>query len=194
MFYLTLDILGTIAFALSGISEAARKRYDVLGCLVCGYLVAVGGGTLRDVLLGREVFWLGDPLYLVLTGLTLMVFVGARPSMDALFVRRATVIADTLGLAAFTLTGAHVAGDYEPWVAVIMGTLTGCAGSVIRDVLLAEEPRLLKTDFYASASIIGAAVFCALQPNWYAYPTAFVIIIVLRLLAIRRGWRLPQIR
>jgi uncharacterized membrane protein YeiH len=170
---------------------------DLLGVVVIAIVTALGGGTLRDLLLARHpVFWIADPTYVVVStvaaGLTLAWVRHRRPPDDAL------AIADALGLSLFTITGAQIAEGAAagPLVVVVMGAITGVAGGVIRDVLSAEVPLILrKGELYASAAIAGASLYLALAAAGVARPAAglagMATIAALRFAAILWGLSLP---
>ncbi|NLB68348.1 MAG: trimeric intracellular cation channel family protein [Lentisphaerae bacterium] len=155
-----IEGLGTFAFAISGVRLAASKKYDIFGALIVGFATAVGGGTLRDLLLGAPVFWLVAPRYLILTFVAMLFYIFFRRSV----VRwgEAIMLFDTLGLAFFNMTGIKVALGLEAsmFAAIIMGTITGTAGGVIRDVLIQEPPLIFqKKEIYAVACLLGGAVY-----------------------------------
>lgn len=160
-----LELLGVGVFASSGALVAGRKRLDLLGVVVIAAVTAIGGGTVRDLLLDRHpVFWIADPihLYVILAsaGLTIVYTRRFRPP------ERLLLVADALGLALFTISGAQIAERAGlPGIAVVlMGTLTGSAGGVIRDVLTAEIPLILRRgQIYATAAIAGATLYLVLQ-------------------------------
>jgi uncharacterized membrane protein YeiH len=192
-----LQLLGVAVFATTGALAAGRKRMDVFGVLVIAIVTAIGGGTIRDVLLDRHpVFWIEDPLYLVASviaaALTLAYARMRRPPLNAL------AIADALGLALFTITGAQIAqrAMVDPIVIVLMGTMTGVAGGVIRDVLSAEVPLIFrKGELYATAAIAGASLYLVLEavglPRQVATLVGMGSIAGLRLAAILWGLHLP---
>ena len=194
-----LDLFGVAVFASSGALAAVRKRMDVFGALVVAAVTAVGGGTLRDLLLARHpTFWMADPAYLVVilvAALLTLVYVrfGRIP-------RHGIVIADAFGLALFTIGGAQVAERAQVWppVVVLMATMTGVAGGVLRDVLCAEVPLILRQgDIYATASIAGATCYLLAKgvglPVEAAALMGVVVVMLLRLAAILRGLHLPVI-
>lgn len=135
-----IEFLGTFAFAISGIRHAAAKHFDWFGGYVCGIAVAIGGGTIRDVMLGTTPFWMTNPFYMICTALALIFVVIFAKHMEGL--RNTWFVFDTLGLALFTIAGIQKSLVFgQPyWVAIIMGCITGSAGGVIRDVLLNNEP------------------------------------------------------
>ena len=152
-------------FAISGVLAAGRKRLDWLGVAVIAVVTAIGGGTLRDLLLDRNpIFWIADPSYLtvILTATAITLFYVRMRVPNP----RALLIADSLGLAFFTIGGVQIAqsAGLSGLLAILMGTITGVAGGVVRDVLCAEIPLiLLRGHLYASATIVGAALYLLLE-------------------------------
>jgi uncharacterized membrane protein YeiH len=160
-----LDLIGVAVFAISGALAAGRRGLDLLGVVVLGSVTAVGGGTIRDVLLSRHpIFWLADPAYLtviVVSALATVAYTRWRPPPSA-----ALLVADALGLALFSVVGAQVAeGAGLPAASgVLLGTVTGTAGGAVRDVLLAEVPLILRRgNLYASAAIAGTTTYFLLE-------------------------------
>jgi uncharacterized membrane protein YeiH len=194
-----LDLLGVAVFAISGALSAGRKGLDLFGVLIVAVVTAIGGGTIRDLLLDRHpIFWIADPTYLVVIGVAALlttVYVRLRPPPG-----NSLLVADALGLALFTIAGAHIAesAGLSAMIIVLMGTITGVAGGVLRDVLSAEVPLILRRDIYATAAIAGASVYLLVQEIGLVRPAAallgMAVIVVLRLLAILRGFRLPIFR
>lgn len=160
-----LELLGVAVFAVSGALVAGRKKLDLLGVVIIAAVTAIGGGTIRDLLLDRHpVFWIADPIYLyiiLLSAAVTIVYVRRfRPP------ERLLLAADALGLALFSISGAQIAerAGLQGIAVVLMGTLTGSAGGMIRDVLTAEIPMILRRgQIYATASIAGIIVYLALQ-------------------------------
>lgn len=186
-------------FAVSGALAASRKGLDLFGVLVFAAITAIGGGTLRDLLLDRHpIFWMLDPSYLGVTSaaaLLTVVYVRKRPAPG-----RALLVADALGLALFAISGARIAeaAGLSPIIVILLGTMTGVAGGVLRDVLSAQVPLILRRDIYATAAVAGISVYLLLQwlgvPRPGAAAVGMVLVVVLRLLAIVRGLGLPSIR
>lgn len=195
VFYL-LDLAGVAVFAASGVLAARDCELDLLGVVTVATLTAVGGGTLRDLLLSRHpIFWITDPMYLVVilaaTAVTVAyLHVNPAPGMSFLF-------ADALGLAFFALLGASFADEMgvSPIISIIMGTMTGVTGGMLRDVLTARVPVVMRKEIYATAAMAGIAVFLILQafgvPHMVAFWIGVVIVAALRMLAIRSGVHLP---
>lgn len=193
-----IEILGTLAFAISGIRHAAAKHLDWFGGFVCGFAVAIGGGTLRDVMLGLPPFWMTSPLYIICTiGAQIFVI-----SFSKLLKRldNAWFFFDTLGLASFTITGMQktIECGYPFWVAIIMGCITGAAGGVIRDVLLNKTPVVLRKEIYAMASIVGGLLYWLLTDMHVNVAitgaATFVFIVAIRILAVKYHISLPVLK
>jgi uncharacterized membrane protein YeiH len=193
------DLAGVAVFAVSGVLAARSKGLDLLGVVVIATITAIGGGTLRDLLLNRHpIFWITDSRYLVVILVSALLTIGyvrVRPAPV-----HALLVADALGLALFALSGAQVAeaAQCPPIIVVLMGTMTGVAGGVLRDVITAEVPLILRRDIYATAAIAGVVLYLLLQAlglqrSW-AFGTGMVVVVALRLLAIRWGLQLPIFR
>lgn len=192
-----IDLVGIAVFAISGALAAGRKSLDLLGVLVLATVTAVGGGTLRDLLLGRlPIFWLTDPSYLLVilvSALATVAWAGRWRVPET-----ALQVADALGLALFSVAGAQIAMSRGLPVAscVLLGTVTGAAGGMVRDILSAEVPLVLrKGNLYASAAIAGTLLYAALERAGVADPlpafAGMALIAALRLVAIWRGLTLP---
>ena len=193
-----IEFLGTFAFAISGIRHAAAKHFDWFGGFVCGVAVAIGGGTIRDVMLGVTPFWMTSPFYLICTALAqvfVIVFARSLKRLD-----NAWFVFDTLGLALFTIAGLQKTLDcgHAIWVAVIMGCITGSAGGVIRDILLNKEPLIFQKEIYAMASVAGGLLYWLLMVTGahpgFASLLTFLFICLVRLLAMRYHISLPKLR
>lgn len=193
-----IEILGTLAFAISGIRYAAAKHFDWFGGFVCGFAVAIGGGTLRDVMLGLPPFWMTSPLYIVCTIVAQIFVISFSRMLKRL--DNAWFFFDTLGLASFTITGIQktIECGYPFWVAIIMGCITGAAGGVIRDVLLNKTPVVLRKEIYAMASIVGGLLYWVLTDmnvNMAITGVAtFVFIVTIRVLAVKYHISLPVLK
>jgi uncharacterized membrane protein YeiH len=196
-----IDLIGVAVFAVSGALAAGRKHLDLLGVVVIAMVTAIGGGTTRDLLLDRPVFWTTQPRYLwVIVGAALFTVLWTRRLRPP---ERALGIADALGLALFSMSGAQIAEslDMPGIVCVIMGTITGVAGGMIRDVLTTEIPMVIRRgQIYATAAIAGITLYLALR-TWapgidvsHAAIAGMVLTAGLRILAITRGIELPVYR
>lgn len=187
-----LDIFGIIVFSLSGALMAGRYKLDPFGVVVLASVTAVGGGTIRDVILQTPVFWVVQPLYLyvILTTALLTILLVRQPK---LIPKRFLLIADALGLALFAVLGTQKSlalGSPLP-VAIVMGTITGVAGGMIRDVLCNVIPMILQKEIYALAAMLGGGLFVVFQllgwPDNEASIAAISGALLLRLAAIY--WR-----
>lgn len=195
---IVIEVLGTIAFAISGIRLAAAKRFDWFGAYVVGLVTAIGGGTLRDVLLDIPVFWMLSSRYLAVTGLSLLAVIIFKQAL----VRgmRTLFIFDAIGLALFVVVGIQktIAVGYPMWVAIVMGIITGSFGGVIRDILINEEPLFFRKDIYATACLAGGIAYYLVSltaaPIWVTQMTCAVTIISLRILAVKYDWSLPILK
>lgn len=193
-----LDMFGIAVFAVSGALTAGRKNMDLFGVIVVAVVTAIGGGTVRDVLLDRRpVFWIEDPTYLVV----ILAAAGATLAYGRYFTppRASLLYADAFGLALFTFVGAEIA--YEAGasglIVVVMGTITGAAGGVMRDVLCAEVPLILRREIYATASIAGGAIYVFLVETGVGPPFASLVpiatVFALRVTAIRLDLHVPPL-
>jgi uncharacterized membrane protein YeiH len=197
IFYL-LDLIGVAVFAVSGVLVAAHSNMDLLGGFALAALTAIGGGTLRDVLLNRHpIFWIRDARYLwvilVAAALT-MIYIAVEPPPG-----HSLLIADALGLALFAISGAQIAesAGYSFLIVVLMGTMTGTAGGVLRDVMSARVPMIFQQDLYATSAIAGIAVYVVLQKlgvrKTLAVSTGVAVILGMRVLAVVWGAHLPRL-
>ena len=201
---LILQLMGTVSFAVSGAMTAMRKGMDVLGVTVLGLTTAVGGGILRDLLLGRTppaIF--SDPLTVALAAVSaILVFIpavrrqlGKTPRVYELTMR----LTDALGLGIFTVIGAQVACEalgHANWFTIaFLGTVTGVGGGVVRDVLSGDLPYIFRKHIYALASLAGALTWVAIHRLWgdrLAMLIGASLVVVIRLLAAHFRWSLPR--
>ena len=195
---LILEIIGTIAFAISGIKLAAAKKFDWFGAYIVGLMTAIGGGTLRDILLDTTPFWMDNGWYLTVTGLSLLYVILFHRQLERM--KSTILIFDTIGLALFVVIGIQktLTFDYPMWVAIIMGTLTGAFGGVVRDILLNDVPLIFRKDIYGTACIAGGIVYwlmivCNADALLQQLSCALTVIII-RLLAVKYGWAIPVLR
>lgn len=191
-----LDLCGVAVFAISSALTAGRKGLDLFGVIVISIVTAIGGGTLRDLLLDRHpIFWINDPAYLaviIVSALFTLIYVRKNaPPFKAL------LIADALGLSLFTIAGTQIAETFDlNWmIMIIMGTITGVAGGMIRDILSAEIPLILRRDIYATAALSGSAFYLVLKEAGAGKEIAVILgvltVVILRMLAIVWNLRLP---
>lgn len=192
-----LDVIGLIAFAISGAIVGVRKEMDVYGVFLLAIATAIGGGTIRDVLIGNiPPLVLIDPTPIVIAiGATVAIFFfGGMLQRDF----RALLIMDAIGLGMFTVTGVSfgLQFDIPVYGAVLLGVITSTAGGILRDLLGGDIPLVLRKDIYASASLIGgllywfAYLYVPLDPDLSALLST-VFVIAIRLLSFKRNWHLP---
>jgi len=193
----SLDLFGTAVFAISGALAAGRRHMDLFGMLVIAAVTAVGGGTVRDLLLDRHpVFWIADLTYLGVIASSALITFGYttffRPPRNAL------PIADAFGLAVFTVVGANVAMavGVPSVVVVLMGATTGTVGGMIRDVLCGDTPLILRREIYATASLLGGTAYVLLHSTRLPDPVASAVVVALvfgiRLAALLWHLHLPS--
>ncbi|CAG2533871.1 MAG TPA: hypothetical protein DCG42_18315 [Maribacter sp.] len=198
MFYFIIDILGTIAFAISGVLVAMDKRLDVFGVLIIAFVTAVGGGTLRDLLIGiKPVGWLNAPVHLLIIVVTVLLAIIFVKQLK--YVRKSLFLFDTIGIGLYTMVGIEkgLAADLLPVMCIALGTITACFGGVIRDILCNEIPVIFRKEIYATVCILGGLVYFVLIQfpinDTIAYSLAILTIIIMRVLAVRFKISLPNI-
>ncbi|WP_296245487.1 MULTISPECIES: trimeric intracellular cation channel family protein [unclassified Psychrobacter] len=193
------DMIGIVACSISGTILAKHKNFDVFGCLLVSIVTAIGGGTVRDVILDRHpLFWMVDMSYLtVITLSSMMMQIFFHPNSRR--VDKFLKLSDTIGLSAFTLIGIKVAdsmGANVP-VALLLGVITIIVGGIIRDMICNEIPLVLQQEIYISASLTGGILYFALHnlgvTAWITDISAMATIFTLRMLAIRYDWQFPTI-
>lgn len=190
------DYLGTFAFAVSGIRVAEERDLDWFGTYVVGFVTAVGGGTLRDMMLDIPVFWFANPIYLIITMLALILYAAFRKHI--LRVEHFVFFLDSVGLGMFSVVGAQrsIEAGMPLWVAPIMATITGAFGGMLRDILVNEIPHIFVKEVYASACVIGGLFYISLY-SFTALSIPFiglvtsVLVLSIRLLANRYQWTIP---
>lgn len=193
-----LDSIGTFAFAISGIRLAASKDFDLFGAYVVGLITAVGGGTIRDLCLNQTPAWMSDVSYLIWTAIALVFVIIFRKHLIRL--NNTFFIFDTIGLALFTVVGIEKALMFHHpfWVAIIMGTLTGAAGGVLRDILINQIPLIFRKEIYAIACIVGGVVyFCCdmlLMDSAAVQIVSAMSVVITRVVAVKYKICLPHIK
>lgn len=198
---LVLELLGTAAFAISGVLVALRKRMDVVGICVCGFLAAFGGGTLRDVLIDkRPFFWAEHQMVLLAVLLLCMACAVFLKRRDLESSQRLLSIPDALGLGLFCTTGLHLSWTLgqPPVVAIMMGIVTGTFGGVLRDMVSNEIPSLFRDHRpYAVCALAGGGAYAVLAwtgaPEWTSLAACTLVTTGTRLLTLWFGWKLPAI-
>ena len=195
LFTTVLDLIGTFAFAISGIKLASGKQIDWFGGYLIGLATAIGGGTARDLLLDVTPFWMLDSKYFLTTGVALLATLLFK---DKIFKWRNTLfLFDAIGLGLFTIVGISksIEVNLPFWVCIVMGTITGSIGGVVRDVLLNEVPLLLRKDIYALACVAGGVVyFACIHFNLSTSLTELIsalIVILVRVIALKFHIHLP---
>lgn len=195
-FVYILEMLGTAAFAVSGALAASRKNMDIFGFCVLALMPAVGGGTIRDIIIDRSpVFWIGDNRYIVVAIIAALVvfFTSYRPGSR----RRILVWMDALGLALFAALGTEISLEFEtgPLVAIMLGVTTAVTGGMIRDIICNEIPLILSREIYATAAFIAAVCYVIADAAGLGEQLALVIAVVagftVRAFGIIYGWSLP---
>lgn len=197
-FVTVIDYIGTFAFAISGIRLAAAKNFDIFGAYVVGFVTAIGGGTLRDLLLDVTPFWMDQPSYVIITGLALVFVIIFRKYVVRL--DNTFFIFDAVGIALFTVVGVErsIAAGFPVWVNIIMGAITGAAGGMFRDIFINEVPLIFRKDIYAMACAIGGVVYYLCL--WLGcghiatQVVAAVSVFLIRVLSVHFGISLPSLK
>ncbi len=186
-----IDHLGVAVFAISGALLAFRKKMDGFGILVLATVTAIGGGTIRDLIIDLPVFWTRDTFYLyTILATSLLTIVWLRYKH---YIHKTTLlVADAFGVAFFTVMGAQRAleAGFSPLICIIMGTITACFGGMLRDVLARDIPMVLKSELYAVTCIAGGSVFVLIAPysSIFAITCGGLTTLLLRLGAIKWHW------
>jgi len=190
-----LDMIGTLVFAISGVLAAVEKKFDVVGALVLGFVTAVGGGTLRDVLIGSTpVGWMNDLNYLIIIIAALPLCYFAKKYI--LRLRKSLFLFDTIGIGLFTILGLQktLSIGLSPAIAVLMGVVSATFGGVIRDVLSSEVPLIFRKEIYASACLVGGIVYLLTEYLSAGHPlnifVSISLVIIIRYFAVKNSWGL----
>ncbi len=198
MFYLAIDILGTIAFAISGVLIAMEKKLDLFGVFIIAFVTAVGGGTLRDLLIGNvPVNWIKEPVYMFTIAITVVIAILFVNKLK--YIRKSLFLFDTIGIGFYTLIGIEkgVSAELTPIMCIALGTITASFGGVIRDILCNEIPVIFRKEIYATVCILGGSIYFLLLLTSikadYAFIVAIFTIIFLRILAVKFKISLPNI-
>ena len=188
--FITLcDYVGTFAFAISGIRLASAKKFDWFGAYVVGVVTAVGGGTIRDILLNATPFWMMQLSYLVISGLALLFVLMFRKYVVRL--NNTFFIFDAIGLGLFAVVGIAKTLEFgfPMWVAIVMGTITGAFGGMMRDILINEEPLIFRKDIYALACVFGGLIYyicvCLDVPLYFTQFVSAVSVFIARVVAVK---------
>ncbi len=196
-FNFIIEVLGTVSFAMSGSFAAMQKRLDPFGVLIIAFVTAVGGGTVRDLLLDVPVFWMHDFWMCTLifsTAILAMIFKSIEKKFQVTL-----FMFDSFGLGLFTIIGIQkgINADLHPLICITLGTITGCFGGIIRDILLNRIPLIFRKEIYATACIVGGSAFLLLVKYTqlsYNFVQIFTILIIvaIRTLAVKYHWKMPK--
>ncbi|WOI24086.1 trimeric intracellular cation channel family protein [Nonlabens ulvanivorans] len=196
-FIQVIDLMGTVAFAISGALAAYNKKLDAFGIIIIAFVTAAGGGTLRDILLGvSPVSWMTN-MNLVYT-ILICVLVTFIFSQKLLKLRKTLFFFDTIGIGLYTVVGLEmgITAGLHPFICVTLGCITACFGGVIRDILVNEIPVIFRKNIYATACIAGGGIYFILRkfeaPENITFIVSGISVIVIRMLAVKFKWQLPR--
>lgn len=190
-----IDYLGTFAFAISGLRLASEKQFDIFGAFIVGLATAVGGGTMRDVMIGVSPFWMTQWIYLFIVLMAVLAFLFLHKFISR--IAQTIFLFDTIGLGLFTIVGFQKTYDagFPFYACIIMGMCTGAAGGVIRDILINEVPLIFRRDIYAIACLVGGVFYSVAitygAPTVIAQSGCALVVILMRLFAVKYHWQLP---
>ncbi len=195
--FLIIDILGTISFSISGVLTALKKRMDLFGIFIIAFVTAVGGGTLRDVLIDADITWMRNLTFVyVIIGAAIFAII-FRKKLG--YIRKSLFLFDTIGIALYTVVGVEkgIAAGFPPLICVALGTMSACFGGVIRDILCNEIPIIFRKEIYATACIMGGFAYFLLLKTSLTEDIIVIIsgsiVITIRLLAVYFKLSLPSI-
>ncbi|MGB1209879.1 MAG: trimeric intracellular cation channel family protein [Lacinutrix venerupis] len=197
MFYI-IDILGTIAFSISGVLVALNKKMDAFGILIIAFVTAVGGGTLRDILIGETpVSWMKDITFVYVVLASTIMAIIFKSKID--YLRKSLFLFDTIGIGLYTVVGVEkgISAGLHPIICIALGTMSACFGGVIRDILCNEIPVIFRKEIYATACILGGIAYfiikrLPLEGN-FVFIIAGLVVIITRILAVKFKLRLPNL-
>lgn len=196
-FFNILDLLGTSAFAISGALAAMNRRLDLFGIFIIAFVTAIGGGTIRDILIDNTpVTWMENIVYIYLIGVVTIITIIFRTQLDRL--KKSLFLFDSIGLGIFTITGVElgIQNDLNPIICITLGAMTGTFGGVIRDILCNEIPVIFRKEIYATASIMGGLAFILLHELNLNQDVIYIItsltVIIIRLMAVKFRISLPS--
>ncbi|MFT5780564.1 MAG: putative membrane protein YeiH [Crocinitomicaceae bacterium] len=191
-----IDLLGTFAFAISGVTVAVEKKFDLFGTIILAFVTAIGGGTLRDLMIGSSpVGWLQSDIHVYVILSTIPICYFLMKSLQKL--RKTFLLFDTLGIGLFTIFGIHEATDagLSPLIAVMMGVVSAVFGGVLRDVLSRDVPIIFRKEVYAFACLIGGLIYLGLESisnfQYVNMTVSISVVVLIRLLAIKFKWSIP---
>jgi len=195
--FVVIEFIGTFAFAISGIRLASAKHFDVFGAWIVGMATAIGGGTMRDLMLGVNPFWMTNSIYFICCGLAVLWVMAYGKYL--IRQKNTLFIFDTIGLALFNVIGIEKTLNmgFPYWTAITMGTITGAAGGVFRDVFINEVPLIFRKEIYALACVAGGLIYVlGIKLGMSVEVNALlssVTVIVIRVLAVKYHWILPRL-
>jgi uncharacterized membrane protein YeiH len=196
--FVVIEFIGTFAFAISGIRLASAKHFDVFGAWIVGMATAIGGGTMRDLMLGVNPFWMTNSIYFICCGLAVLWVMAYGKYL--IRQKNTLFIFDTIGLALFNVIGIEKTLNmgFPYWTAITMGTITGAAGGVFRDVFINEVPLIFRKEIYALACVAGGLIYVlGIKLGMSVEVNALlssVTVIVIRVLAVKYHWILPRLK
>lgn len=194
---LVIDILGVVAFSISGVLTSMRKKMDAFGILIIAFVTSVGGGTLRDVLLNEPVGWLTNMTYVYTIIITTIFAVIFKNKLN--FFRKSLFLFDTIGIGLYTAVGVEkgISAGLNPIICIAFGTMSACFGGVIRDILCNEIPVIFRQEIYATACILGGFTYFILTffnaPQSIVFIVSISAVVSIRLVAVIFKIRLPNI-
>ncbi len=195
--FLIIDILGTISFTISGVLTAVKKRMDLFGIFIIAFVTAVGGGTLRDMLIDAPVFWMDDLRFIYIIAGACVLAIIFRKKLG--YFRKSLFLFDTIGIALYTVIGVEkgINTGFSPIICISLGVMSACFGGVIRDILCNEIPIIFRKEIYATACIAGAVTYFLLMNtpinNNFIVFISGGIVIAIRVLAVVFKLQLPSI-
>ncbi len=197
MFYI-IDILGTVAFAISGVLVALDKKMDPFGILIIAFVTSVGGGTLRDVLIGQTpVGWMKDMTFVYVISAATVFAIIFKSKID--YLRTSLFLFDTIGIGLYTVVGVEkgLSADLHPIICIALGTMSACFGGVIRDILCNEIPVIFRKEVYATACILGGFSYFLIRKlpieSDIVFVLAGIVVIITRLIAVKFKISLPSL-
>ncbi|MBR1682972.1 MAG: trimeric intracellular cation channel family protein [Bacteroidaceae bacterium] len=196
--FVILELIGTLAGAVSGARLASAKQFDLFGALIVGIATACGGGTIRDLMIGKPPFWLEDPIFLLtcLFGL-IWVFLFRKWLVRQ---NNTWFLFDCIGFSLFNVIGIEksLGLGFPTWAAIVLGVITGAGGGVLRDILINEVPLIFRKEIYATCCLAGGIVYVLfLRMGWTPEGCALLsctVAIGIRMLAVKYHWSLPYIK
>jgi len=192
-----IEILGIVSFTMSGAFAAMQRRFDPFGVVIISFVTSVGGGTIRDLLLDVPIFWMRDIkmcAIIFMTAIFSMIFKSFEKNFKVTL-----FIFDSFGLGLFTIMGITkgMSAELHPIICIVLGTITGCFGGIMRDTLLNKIPLIFHKEIYATTSIAGGGVFLVLSKHtelssFFVQILTILLIVAIRTLAVKYHWEIPK--